>query len=202
MKQPLRQIQAMVGFVLMMALATTAAPTCYDVMDELGMLMEPEFTSTPADLKKIPEYIAYEKTVVSNVISKLWNHPSIVIWSDDNEGSSAKADPVHSLNHKALHETIRRLDPTRPTDSNGNNSLFSVKKLYNINFKPDVFNVHPYGNPSYPEVKRQMLDFNWDGETPVYMGELFTAAGGSSRSLWTWALSSSCTRALFLRGAD
>ncbi|MDD5677357.1 MAG: glycoside hydrolase family 2 TIM barrel-domain containing protein [Kiritimatiellae bacterium] len=148
------------------------APPYYDTMDELGMMVQPEFSTYPADLKKIAEFMPYEKTVIRDVVTRLWNHPSIVMWSDDNEGSSAKADPGHTLNHKASHDEMKELDPTRLVDSNGNNSLFSVKKLFNINFKPDVFNVHPYGNPSYPEVKRQMLNFNWDGEAPVYMGEL------------------------------
>ncbi|MDD5679086.1 MAG: glycoside hydrolase family 2 TIM barrel-domain containing protein [Kiritimatiellae bacterium] len=147
--------------------------TSYDVTDELGMLMQPEFSTTGNSLSNIPAYIVYEKTVIRDVISKLWNHPSIVMWSDDNEGSSGKADPGHTLVHKDLYDTIRQLDPTRPIDSNGNCSLFSVKKQYKIDFKPDVFNVHPYGNPAYPEVKRQMKQFNWDGEAPVYVGELF-----------------------------
>ena len=71
-----------------------------------------------------------------------------------------------------MQELIRELDPTRPIDSNANCALFSAKKLFDIDVKSDVFNVHPYGNPSYPEVKRQMLNYNWDGEAPVYMGEL------------------------------
>ncbi|MDD5678176.1 MAG: glycoside hydrolase family 2 TIM barrel-domain containing protein [Kiritimatiellae bacterium] len=145
---------------------------CYDVTDELGMLMQPEFSTYPADLSKIPVFIPYEKTVVRDVVAKLWNHPSIVMWSDDNEGSSGGVDPKHTLNHKAIYDTIRELDPTRPIDSNGNCSLFSVKEKFKIDFKPDVFNVHPYGFPSYPEVKRQMYQWKWDGEAPVYMGEL------------------------------
>lgn len=161
---------------LMRSHSFVKSPNAYDVHDELGMLAEPEFGTYArgheGNVIDSDDFINYEKEIIKSCVIANRNHPSIVMWSDDNEGSTAGIDPKHSRVHKAFQDEIRKYDPTRPIDSNGNAWLFRAKQRFNIDVKPDVFNVHPYGNPIFPEVQRQIIVRGWDGKAPVYVGEL------------------------------
>ena len=156
------------------------SPNAYDVYDELGMLAEPEFGTYTRGLGPkgkwrtidSKNFVDYEKGVIKSCVIANRNHPSIVMWSDDNESCSRGITPKQVLIHKAFYDEIKRYDPTTLIDSNGNAWLFRAKERFNIDFKPDIFNIHPYGVPIYPEVQRQMIARGWDGKAPVYMGEL------------------------------
>ncbi|MCX8083216.1 MAG: hypothetical protein N3D17_07530 [bacterium] len=146
-----------------------------EIADELGILLEPE---TPivagrgfyiADEKTgeyIPERVKLWQEQIEKQVIYLRNHPSIVIWSVDNENLTSvqhnapvnEKDVEYVLSWNAF---FKGLDPTRLLDNHGDSDLvFYIKDP-----RVDIYNYH------YPEPK---VLTNWREKfagKPVIIGE-------------------------------
>ena len=95
----------------------------YDICDELGLMVWQDFMFACGGY---PVYAEYQENVASEieqVVRRLRNHPSIVLWCGNNEnewiwygatGISYDDMPGLSLFHELIPEIVERLDPTRP----------------------------------------------------------------------------------------
>ncbi len=123
---------------------TLPPPTRWlDVCDEHGTMIMAEFSVTYNyhDFALTPEeWDRFHQNVLLDAqgwVTKLWNHPSVVMWVLTNEprgDSEWEAGPYH--------EHVRALDPTRPCmrtgDMNrGTESVLDMHPTYNYNFGPD-----------------------------------------------------------------
>ncbi|MWV44330.1 glycoside hydrolase family 2 [Paenibacillus sp. HJL G12] len=104
-------------------------PTYYlDIADEMGMLIVDETAiygsskSMPADH---PDYIANCKAHVSRLVERDRNHPSVILWSLQNEMRWVDGRDTFKQHMPFLMNLIRELDPTRPIIAEGDNRLLS-----------------------------------------------------------------------------
>lgn len=146
----------------------------YDVADELGMLMEPEayYITTSQD----PIWLENAKKILRAWVKEHRNHPSIVIWSADNEfctqGAGPKPHPSIWKLQKEMAKEIKKHDPTRLVDHQGDVNL-GLCKAFGFDYEIDIFNIHPYGEPLYKEVERIKKEFHYNGKIPILIGEMF-----------------------------
>lgn len=136
--------------------------------DKMGMLLEPEFLISRDD-----NFMEHEKSVVKKVVKEYYNHPSIFMWSLDNESVSQirKVDRKMLKKHKIMHELIRNIDPNRLIDDQGNVFL-GLAHNWGINFYPEVFNMHPYGDPLKNRILQYKKEFNYQDSVPLLIGEI------------------------------
>ncbi|CAM4191322.1 glycoside hydrolase family 2 protein [Saccharibacillus endophyticus] len=96
------------------------------IADETGMLLVGEtaiYGSGKSMAADHPDYIrgAYEH--VRRLVRRDRNHPSVVLWSVENEMRWVDGRDVFKTHIPALMEEMRRLDPTRPIVAEGDNRL-------------------------------------------------------------------------------
>ncbi|GIP26504.1 hypothetical protein J23TS9_16340 [Paenibacillus sp. J23TS9] len=134
-------------------------PTYYlDIADEMGMLIVDETAiygsskSMPADH---PDYIANCKAHVSRLVERDRNHPSVIVWSLQNEMRWVDGRDTFKQHMPSMMNLIRKLDPTRPIIAEGDNRLLSKARTeiesrhYNIDGTID----------------------GWDRKVPLVFGE-------------------------------
>jgi len=105
------------------------APELFDVTDELGMLNEPE--GPYWGCHGIPDILGYadfdDPVWVENVtthyrawVRKHFNHPSIVLWSLENETFTRAQRPPGMLERfLAFGDAVKAIDPSRPITYHG-----------------------------------------------------------------------------------
>ena len=93
----------------------------YDYCDRHGIMVWQDFTMACAMYPIDGEFMEVLRREAEAVVTKLRNHPSIVLWSGDNECDACIAewgsnlDPsVNRLTREVLPRVIVRLDPYRP----------------------------------------------------------------------------------------
>ncbi len=159
----------------------------YDVADELGLLVVVEGAVWCDQNYRFtdPQWWENYATHLRRTVANLQNHPSVIIWSLENEILHCAPGGKESPATDGLAEMgrlVKRLDPTRPI-------------MYEADLDPrgvaDVVGVH-YPEPEYPRVtqypnvcywmddeikmKRPLVDdprerWKWDRKKPVYIGE-------------------------------
>jgi hypothetical protein len=148
----------------------------YEVADELGMPIETQQYYRP----KSPEHFAVIRSDWEGFIRRHWNHPSIVMWSADNEACS-QADygqpqvvdmPEVWQGLNEVHKLIRSLDPTRPVEEQGDVrlGLAAAKGLFD---ELQVFNAHPYGDPLGNDLDHLKQRYSYNGRIPIHVGEVY-----------------------------
>ncbi len=168
-------------------------PILAEVADEVGMLLENE----PMDGVPTAGYasdsasgaaVLAEKAeaqwlddrsrrahlqTVADWVREWRNHPSLVMWSTDNESSSqsALANPATFAIQKQIKDLILSLDPTRPVAHEGS-PLTSAARRLGVDLVPDVYNIHPYSDPITQDVEENKRRHFYSGQ-PVVIGELF-----------------------------
>jgi beta-galactosidase len=162
----------------------------YDVADEVGMLIVEE----GAVWGRYNEYRVADPAFWSNfadhlrgMVSRDRNHPSVILWSLENEllysnwGRVPSGETEQELGK--LGRMVKELDPTRPI-------------MYEGDIDPggaaDVVNIHyPHEFPSYylwPETAYWMdeptsleqfpkMKWQWDRKKPLYLGEFLWMGG-------------------------
>ena len=160
----------------------------YDICDELGHLaishMPFGFHIGQFQLDN-PNLAANAERIVSGVVRKERNHPSIVIWEVENEGFPFGVDELSyrmaDFYERGVMTPIRRLDSTRPLKSGGDGDLMG---------RTDIIDMHGGDWPSLDDVPLpnsnwQVLDrpstrcygfvdgqrWRWDRTKPLYFGE-------------------------------
>ncbi|MCD6352036.1 MAG: hypothetical protein J7M26_07945, partial [Armatimonadetes bacterium] len=124
----------------------------FDLTDELGMLNEPEGPFW--GVYGIPDLLGHSdwddpvwtSRVTEHYLSwvrKHFNHPSIVLWSIENETFNRPSKPVALFNRfLAFGEAVKRLDPTRPITYHGSaNGGWATRdkrlEIVNLHYPPD-----------------------------------------------------------------
>jgi hypothetical protein len=106
-------------------------PACYlDIADEMGMLIVDEtaiYGSGKTMQADHPDYIANCKKHMERLVRRDKNHPSIIMWSVQNEMRWVDGRDGYKLHIPALMDIIRGLDPTRPIIVEGDNRLLEKK---------------------------------------------------------------------------
>lgn len=136
--------------------------------DKNGMLLEMEFIVSKDD-----SFTLWQEGVIPLVLEEYYNHPSIIIWSLDNESASQnkKLNKNLIIKHKRGYEIIRKIDPYRLVDHQGDIGL-GLSKNFGVDFYPEIFNMHPYGNPITNEIKDFKIRFNYVDTIPLMIGEI------------------------------
>lgn len=153
------------------------SPHWFTVADELGHLFQEQHVALFHDRPNHPRLLAQWSAFVRKYI----NHPSIVMWSADNERFSApgvdngvikvlEAD-LEPWNELATH--IRTLDPTRVLEFHHGWALWAGVQAGR--FDADnymTFNIHPYGKLDR-EILASIKASDFDRSVPIVVGEIF-----------------------------
>lgn len=134
-------------------------PTYYlDIADEMGMLIVDEtaiYGSSKSMAADHPEFIANCKAHVRRLVERDRNHPSIILWSLQNEMRWVDGRDIFKQHIPSMMDLIRDLDSTRPIIVEGDNRLLSKEltevesRHYNIDGTID----------------------GWDRKVPLIFGE-------------------------------
>lgn len=157
-------------------------PSLFDVADELGFLLEPQH-----DLFQEKEWqTGVGRRQWAAQIKQFANHPSIVMWSADNEACSHGGDLTPELweRQNEIANLIRRHDPTRMVEEQGDVRL-GIAEALGFYDRLDVWNVHPYGTPLGMEMKKQAKQNCYNGKIPIHVGELFFSFAADPFNWWT-----------------
>ena len=134
-------------------------PECYlEAADEVGMLIIDETAiygsakSMPADH---PVYLGRCKKHVERLIKRDKNHPSIIMWSLENEMRWVDGRDIFKLHIPEMIQIIKRHDNTRPVILEGDNRLISKE-----NTEIDSYHYNIDGT----------ID-QWERKHPLFFGE-------------------------------
>ncbi|RIX59500.1 glycoside hydrolase family 2 [Paenibacillus nanensis] len=102
-------------------------PSYYlDIADEEGMLIVDEtaiYGSSKSMSADHPDFIANCKAHVRRLVERDRNHPSVIMWSLQNEMRWVDGRDGYKLHIPAMMDIIRTLDPARPIILEGDNRL-------------------------------------------------------------------------------
>ena len=114
----------------------------YEICDRMGLLVWQEFMFACAMYPVRDSFLDSVKQEVEHQVTRLMSHPSIIIWSGNNENEEAlitgwyaetKKNPFlfaidyHTLYHDTIMKTVNALDPTRPfISSSPSNGVISM----------------------------------------------------------------------------
>lgn len=134
-------------------------PTYYlDIADEMGMLIVDEtaiYGSSKSMAADHPDFIANCKAHVRRLVERDRNHPSLIMWSVQNEMRWVDGRDIFKQHIPSMMDLIRELDSTRPIIVEGDNRLLSKdlteveSRHYNIDGTVD----------------------GWDRKVPLVFGE-------------------------------
>ncbi|MCA0753545.1 glycoside hydrolase family 2 [Paenibacillus sp. N4] len=97
-----------------------------DIADEEGMLIVDEtaiYGSGKSMLADHPDFIANCKAHVRRLVERDRNHPSVIMWSLQNEMRWVDGRDGYKQHIPSMIDSIRELDPTRPVIAEGDNRL-------------------------------------------------------------------------------
>ena len=148
----------------------------YDVCNRLGMYVVDEANIETHGLVPMsrlsddPEWASAYLERMTRMVSRDFNHPSIIIWSLGNESG-------YGANHRAMYAWTRKVDPARPIQYEGGGSDTDVTDiLCPMYARVDEDTPSPYGRPRYGIT-------NWvevEGEArPLILCEYAHAMGNS-----------------------
>ena len=91
----------------------------FDICDRNGIMVWQDFSMACAIYPQTPEFLEVMRQEAISVVRKLRNHPSLALWSGDNEVDqfyfSAHLDPAHNrITREVLPQVVFQCDPYRP----------------------------------------------------------------------------------------
>jgi beta-mannosidase len=91
----------------------------FKICDQNGIMVWQDFSMADAVYPITDDFVGLIRKEAVSVVSKLRNHPSLVLWTGDNEVDGAYLfhglDPAHNkINREVLPEVVFRCDPYRP----------------------------------------------------------------------------------------
>lgn len=152
-----------------------------DVADEMGMLIIDESAlwclSNQYDLSS-DEFWVNAQNHIKTLVTRDRNHPSLVIWSVENEILLCGGDKEPRCESEliTLGNIIKELDPTRPIMYEGDYDLPNAD-IINLHYPHEYPKWTHYPNEAYFLDKPVILDtypqkeFLWEYEKPLYIGE-------------------------------
>ena len=93
--------------------------TFFDICDRNGIMVWQDFSMACAIYPQTPEFLEVMRNEAISVVRKLRNHPSLALWSGDNEVDQsyygAGLDPAHNkITREILPQVVFQADPYRP----------------------------------------------------------------------------------------
>src|SRR5579859_2477334 len=166
----------------------------YDVADQIGLLIVEEcavWCDPYAYRLSDPAFWTNYSQHITAAVKRDWNHPSIVLWSLENEILSCGGDRIFAATPNQLASMgrlVKSLDPTRP---------ITYESDLDPGGEADVLGLHyPHEFPDYQcwpnsawwmnqPIPRSWMpggQWTWDHAKPLYIGEFLfmpsTSAGG------------------------
>lgn len=158
----------------------------YDVADEIGLMMVPEGAVWNDDTTyrlDDPKFWQNWGDHLVGMVRALRNHPSVVLWSLENEffGTRATAGSPYEKRLADLGRLVKRTDATRPIMYESDGDPGGVADVVGIHY--------PHEPPSYREWPTEAYwmdeprkigsgrmfwpteEFQWDRKKPLYIGE-------------------------------
>lgn len=154
----------------------------YDIADEVGMCLKDEsaFYCAASSYALTDEaFWANMRKHITGMVERSWNHPSLCIWSTENEilHCGGIRTPGTDAQIYKLGQLISQLDPSRPVEYEGDGDVVGRADTVNIHY-PREFGCHDHnlwpndswwlgseGNDRWPQ------DLVWKKDKPLIMGE-------------------------------
>ena len=91
----------------------------FDICDRNGIMVWQDFAMACAIYPQTPEFLEVMRQEAISVVRKLRNHPSLALWSGDNEVDQSYffsgLDPAHNkITREVLPQVVFQCDPYRP----------------------------------------------------------------------------------------
>lgn len=162
----------------------------YEVADEVGLLMIPEGAIWNDDAVyrvEDPVFWSNYRTHLESMVRNLFNHPSVVMWSLENEMHGGRMhDGTPQEDYLAsMGEAVKALDPTRliTYESDGDpNGVADVIGLHYPNEYPqrrlwpnDAYWLDQRATPWRSNMFWDEAEFTWNRQKPLYIGEFLWA---------------------------
>ncbi len=164
----------------------------YNIADEVGLLVVEECAvwCDPAayKLSDATFWTNYAQHI-SAAAKRDHNHPSIVLWSLENEILSCGGETLYSgtvTNLAALGLTLKSLDPTRPITYESDLDPDGAADVLGLHYPHEFPDYHVWPNEAYwmnqPIARNWMPggQWIWDHSKPLYIGEFLWVPGTSA----------------------
>lgn len=86
----------------------------YDLCDKMGIMLWHDFMFACGLYPDNKKFLTLVKEETEQIVKKLRNHPSILLWCGDNENDMACHKNGHPINRKIIPEVLNKFDTTRP----------------------------------------------------------------------------------------
>ncbi|HUW61898.1 MAG TPA: glycoside hydrolase family 2 TIM barrel-domain containing protein [Candidatus Bathyarchaeia archaeon] len=158
----------------------------YELADELGLMMMPEaaiFTDDETYRIDDPAFWNHYSEHLSSMVRNLRNHPSIVMWSLENEfcGVRAKRNPTAETNLARMGGIVKDLDDTRPIVFESDGDPAGAADVIGLHYPNEFPERRLWPNDAFwmdsPNGSRRdkmfwpTPEFLWDRSKPLYIGE-------------------------------
>jgi hypothetical protein len=165
----------------------------YQIADEVGLLVVEECAvwCDPAAYKlSAATFWTNYAQHISAAVQRDHNHPSIVLWSLENEILSCGGQTLYSgtvTNLAALGITLKGLDPTRPVTYESDLDPNGAADVLGLHYPHDFPDYHVWPNDAYwmnQPIARDWMpggQWIWDHSKPLYIGEFLWIPGTSAQ---------------------
>jgi beta-galactosidase/beta-glucuronidase len=160
----------------------------YEAADEVGLMMIPEGAIWNDDTSyRINDERFWKNYAdhLSAMLQNLRNHPSVVMWSLENEFSGDRINDQTPLAEQRLADLgrlVKQLDPTRPITYESDGDPGGVSDVIGIHYPNEYPQYRLWPNDAYWLDKPRELTsgggffwdkqpFLWDHAKPIYIGE-------------------------------
>ena len=164
----------------------------YDAADEAGVLVVEEFAvwcDSYAYRLSDPQFWSNYAQHVTAAIKRDWNHPSIVLWSLENEllhcgGARAWTNTEAAL--AALGQMVKALDPTRPITYEADLDPGGVADVIGLHYPYEFPDHVVWPNSAWwmdQYIRRDWApggQWRWDRSKPLYIGEFLWVPSSSA----------------------
>ncbi|MCD6507589.1 hypothetical protein J7M22_13315 [Candidatus Poribacteria bacterium] len=160
----------------------------YEVADEMGILLVEEsaiwcFAKEYALSK--PEFWENARKHLAGMVRRDKNHPSVVIYSVENEILHTGGTRVRDCEEKLaeLGRFLKVIDPTRPIMYDGDEDPGGVADIINLHYPHEFPQWNLYPNTCYWLEKRVKVsgyprkEWRWSRLKPLYIGEFLWSPG-------------------------
>lgn len=171
--------------------AHVASPDLYRIADELGLLVWQDFP-LQWGYEDSDAFTREAKRQAAEMVTLLFNHPSIVFWSGMNEAPWSSSwmawkysdyDPNQNRSlSRALAETLREEDPTRPSQGNAHPAEHAWSGWYEGSYRDFA---RPTAQPMITEFGAQAAPELETLRTFLSEGELWPIEG-KNLALWEY----------------
>ncbi|MCX7600216.1 MAG: hypothetical protein N2512_15315 [Armatimonadetes bacterium] len=166
----------------------------YQVADEVGLCMIPEGAVWNDDeVYRLDDQRFWENwgRHLVGMVRALRNHPSVIMWSLENEfcGWRASAGTVYEQKLADLGRLVKREDPTRPITYESDGDPGGVADVIGLHYPNEPPGVRLWPNDAYWMDRPRYFDktwiflpdqnFLWDRRKPLYIGEYLWYPGGT-----------------------